>query len=638
MSLQTRLAALITAIGADIKALQSTAGVTVTGSLTLYATQATTLTITNYDSATAYTVSATGGTVSRTGDQITYTAGGTAGTFAVTVNGRAVAITVQPASVVSPTITSPTNGQTGLGQAPTFTSSAFSTIGVSDTFLNADHEVRTGPNGTGTLIASSYANTTSETSWTMPGNLLVVATQYYYRKLHRGNTLGASGWAEVGFTTAATFGGLIGTQGGQGFGVGEYNGSLPAGFSALTGTSDKASANYGNYQYSDGSILAFVPRFYYRIGNAASPRYATYGANAIDIVGIDTFATEAAANAAGYAMHRAFKDGGADKSGFFIDKYLASKTGTTSCKSIANADPISLTTNASYNPSNGMTGCTGILADAVVLARSRAAGVFNVASIFMYDALAKLSLAHGQAATGTTHCAWYDAAGTTNFPKGCNNGALADTNDGSVTYAVASTSPKPKTRATANFAKTTHNGQECGVADLNGSMYQVMLGVTMAGTGATDTTQNTTSDAYVLKTSVALASLTGGYGGENDAWGSAANLAANYDLINGFLPWGATTGWIYYGNGASQVFKGDASGTDWLRSCAGIPLLAGTNATGTSQFGNDGCYQYGRANLFPMASGVWVDAAGAGVFYRFWLYYRSNVNFYVGFRAAAYGS
>lgn len=433
-------------------------------------------------------------------------------------------------------------------------------------------------------------------------------------------------------------GGLIGTQGGQGFGVGEYNGSLPAGFSAMPGASDKASANYGNYQYSDGSIMVFVPRFYYRIGHAASPRYATYGANAIDIVGVDTFATEAAANAAGYAMHRAFKDGGADKSGFFIDKYLASKTGTTSCKSIANADPISLTTNASYNSSNGMTGCTGILADAVVLARSRAAGVFNVASIFMYDALAKLALAHGQAATGTTHCAWYDASLTTNFPKGCNNGALADTNDGSVTYAVASISPKPKTRATANFAKTTHTGQECGVADLNGSMYQAMLGVTMAGTGATDTTQNTTGHAYILKTSVALASLMGGYGGANDAWGSAANLAANYDLINGFLPWTSATGWIYYGNGASQVFSGDTSGTDWLRSCAGVPLLASTNATGTSQFGNDGCYQYGRANLFPMASGSWNGAAKAGVFCCNWSNNRSDGYDNVGFRAAAYGS
>ena len=429
----------------------------------------------------------------------------------------------------------------------------------------------------------------------------------------------------------------IGKAGEQGFGVGEYHGTLPSGFSAMAGTSDKASANYGNYTYSDGSVMVFVPKFYYRIGHASSPRYATYGANAIDITSANEFIDEAAANAAGYALHRAFVDGGAVKSGFFIDKYLASKDGTTSCKSIANADPISLTSNASYNPSSGMAGCTGILADAVVLARARGAGVFNVASIFMYDALAKLSLAHGQAATSATNCAWYDAAGTTNFPKGCNNNSLADVNDASVTYA-ASYSTKPKTRATANFAKTTHNGQECGVADINGSMWQAALGLTQAGTSATDSTAITTGNAYVLKPTVALSSLTGGFGGATDAWGTTSSLAANYDAINVFLPWTSNTGWDYFGNGTNQVFSGATSGTDYLRSCSGIANTTGMSATGTNQFGNDGNYRHSRANLFPLASGYWGDAASAGVFCRYWYYYRSYGSSSVGFRAAAYGN
>ena len=72
---------------------------------------------------------------------------------------------------------------------------------------------------------------------------------------------------------------------------------MASGFSALTGATDKANANYGNYQYSDGSIMVFVPKFFYRIGSTSSPRYATYGANAIDIVGIDAYSNEAAANA-----------------------------------------------------------------------------------------------------------------------------------------------------------------------------------------------------------------------------------------------------------------------------------------------------------------------------------------------------
>jgi hypothetical protein len=429
--------------------------------------------------------------------------------------------------------------------------------------------------------------------------------------------------------------GHIGVAGEYGFGVGIYPGTLASGFSVMAGTTDITSHNYGNYQYSDGSIMVFVPLFYYRIGSASSPNYAKYGANAIDIASAKDFAGESEANAAGYVLHRAFIDGGTVKSGFFIDKYLASKNGTTSCRSVANADPISLTVTSAYNPSNGMAGCTGILADAVVLSRARGAGLFNVASIFMYDALAKLSLAHGQAATGTAACAWYDATGTTNFPKGCNNNALADVNDTTVTYA-ASYGKWPKTRAITNFAKTTHNGQASGVADINGSLYQVMLGLTQAGTSATDDAAIATGDAYLLKPSVALASLTGGFGGATDAWGTTGSLATNYDLISGFLPWGSTTGSVYFGNGSNQVFSGATSGTDYLRSCSGIGNLSGMSAAGTNQFGNDRCYQYGAANLFPLASGSWGDSADAGVFFRYWYYYRSHVNDYAGFRSAAY--
>ena len=433
--------------------------------------------------------------------------------------------------------------------------------------------------------------------------------------------------------------GDVGVAGAAGFGVGVYPGTLASGFSAMPGTNDATSHTYGNYKYSDGSVMVFVPKFYYRIGSPDAANYARYGANAIDIASAKDFAGESEANAAGYALHRAFKDGGEIKSGFFIDKYLASKNGTTSCRSVANADPISLTTGARFNPSSGMTGCTGTLADAVVLSRARGDGVFNTATIFMYDALAKLSLAHGQAATGTDNCAWYDATGTTNFPKGCNNGELADVNDATVTFTTAGdtgNANKPKTGSASNLAKTTHNGQASGVTDINGSMRQVMLGITQAGTSATDNTQNTTGDAYLLKPSVALASLTGGFGGATDAWGTTSNLATNYDLINGFLPWTSATGVVYFGNDSNQVFSGATSGTDYLRSCAGIANTTGMSATGTNQFGNDYCYQYGVANLFPMTSGFGGDSTYAGVFFRNWDGYRSNDYFYVGFRSAAY--
>ena len=121
-------------------------------------------------------------------------------------------------------------------------------------------------------------------------------------------------------------------------------------------------------------------------------------------------------------------------------------------------------------------------------------------------------------------------------------------------------------------------------------------------------------------------------------WGTTSSLTANFDLINGFLPWTSATGWEYFGNGSNQVFSGATSGTDYLRSCSGIANTTGMSAAGTNQFGADGNYRYGRANLLPLASGNWNNAGNAGVFCRSWNYYRSYDFYSVGFRAAAYGN
>ena len=621
------------------------AGVSIFGDTTAYVSQVKTYTITNYNSFSTYSVSASSGSVSIVGDSITFTAPSVAGsvTLTVTKDGgpNVFTLTVLAAGVQTPVNQSPANNAIDQNGAVTLVASAFGWLGQSDTHLNSDWQVATDA-AFDTIIASSLADTVNKTSWTVSG--LSASQTYYWRVRYRGTSNGVSEWsAPFSFSTKSTFGGLIGTQGGQGFGVGIYPHTLPSGFSALSGTSDPASANYGNYQYSDGSIMVFVPLFYYRIGHTSSPRYATYGLNAVDIVGTETFANEATANAAGYALHRAFIDGGSVKSGFFIDKYLACKNGSTSCRSVKDGVPISLTNDASYTNSNSMVTsegtCTGILADAVLLSRSRSVGTFNAASIFMYDALATLSLAHGQASASATHCAWYGA--TNNFPKGCNNGSLADINDAGVTFTTAGDSGnanKPKTGSGTPFAKTTHNGQACGVADLNGAMLQVMLGVTSPGSGAADLARVENGNAYVLKTSIALSSLRAGWNGTNDAWGDATNLATKYDLISGFLPWGSASGQVYFGNGSNQVFSGATSGTSYLRKCCGVQeTTASTSASGTSLFGTDGCYQYNVANLFPPASGHWNSAASAGVFYRSWNYHRSDNSGLYGFRAAAYG-
>lgn len=283
---------------------------------------------------------------------------------------------------------------------------------------------------------------------------------------------------------------LIGTPGTLGFGVGRCPAaSLPAGMSALDGTDYLGHSQYGNYQFTDGSVMCWIPKFYYRIASVSSSVYATYGVNAIDIVGVDTYADEAAANAAGYAMHRAFIDGGVEQPGFFVDKYKCSKqalgTGYVA-SSIANGLPLS--SSSVHNPFSGLTGGVDAYYSAIDLAHRRdgsngnvnASSIFFCCSRFVHSALAMLSLAHGQYSQNDTWCAWYNA--TYNYPKGCNNNALKDSDDATVTYASDGYSNCGRTGSGVPFAKTTHNGQTCGVADLNGLIYEISIGITCIAT------------------------------------------------------------------------------------------------------------------------------------------------------------
>lgn len=280
----------------------------------------------------------------------------------------------------------------------------------------------------------------------------------------------------------------IGTPGRQGFGVGICL-SPPPGFTPMTGCTDPASKNYGNYQYSDGSIMVWIPAFYMRIGHASNPTYAAYGANSIDILPASAYTNETTANSHGYYRHRAFVNNGANRDGFFVDKYQCSNNAGTA-SSIALGMPLTSTAATGNSPFSGLTGTpTDAYHGAIVAAKTRGTAFF-CASVFIFDALARLQTAHAQAATSTTYCAWHDAAGVTNYPKGNNNSALKDINDTSVTYTAAGASGTPLLALTGSgtpFAKTTHNGQACGVADLNGNVWEIAIGLSSIAAAKTIT-------------------------------------------------------------------------------------------------------------------------------------------------------
>ena len=536
--------------------------------------------------------------------------------------------------IQTPTNTLPTDTDTNIGETPTLTANAFVCVNGSDTHESSSWQVST-DSGFVAIVYESLADTSNLTTIDIPGENLLVGTVYYWRVKYTGTTYGDSVYSTTfSFTTANAF--IV--AGGVDFGVApSYETLTGLGLAEMTGTTTSGHDNYGNYiQTATSSIMCHIPKFFYRVGNASSPQYAVYGANALDIVGTDVYADEATANAAGYSMHRAFIDGGAEKDGFFIDKYIASPADNNKGVSVKNGVPISLTTTAGYTKSSGMTGCTGILADAVVLSRARGTG-YNNTSVFMMGAMAILSVAHAQAATATTYCAWYDASGTTNFPKGCNS-SLADINDAAVTYTTAGDTDanKPLTGSASIFAKTTHNGQNNGVCDLNGGIREVALGLTNFGTSATTTTAIATDTIYLLKQSSALGDLTSGWDGPTDAWGNMTHLATLYDAVTSPHTLGLTTGVVYWGSGSNAVFSAATTGVS-RDLCGFIPKDdSASDATGTNQFGNDYLYRYNIQNMYVRCCGSWNNAATAGLFYRHFYDYRTDDYSSSGFRGSAY--
>ena len=396
----------------------------------------------------------------------------------------------------------------------------------------------------------------------------------------------------------------IGVAGGMGFGVGVYGGD-PAdldamGLAPMDGCDDPSSDNYGNYVHTKGSNMCFIPAFCYRIGNPAAPSYARDNENALEI----RDASEGEGD--GWILHRAFIDGGVQKSGFFIDKYICSKDSSSQrAVSVKNGDNISL--YSKYANSLSMANCTGTLKDAIILSRARGEH-FSCVTAFQWSAISMLSLAHGQASTSNQFCGWYDANHKTNYPKGNNNDYLGDANDSSVHWTGhVFNKVIGRTGSGSPFNKTTHNGQNNGVADVNGSQWQTVIGWQSPSS----------TQMMFMKESVKAHDIT------NDN----RNDTTLYDTMSfSKAP--------SYGKWGASAFFTDDSGTG-RAMCGVYPREA--QSSGTPIFGNDNVFTAGGSDRVIIVAGDASSGIVAGVWSRnisFWSY--ANWNF--SFRAAGYAS
>jgi hypothetical protein len=494
----------------------------------------------------------------------------------------------------------------------------------------------------------------------------------------------------------------IGVPGKLGFGVGvPVYGSWNSDLELMEGTYIEGHPNYGNFVHTaTESVMVYIPPFYVKMND--DDDNWTNGEPLYLIKKYSEYADEATANADGYYLPDGFFNGG-DVCGIYIDKYLISKkalgTGYVGA-SIKYGDPIS--THADHNPIADLTACSGNYYYELVNAahaRDGVNGEINTSSVYFclgnreMQILAILSLAIPKDAY---YCAWANS-GTTHFPKGCNNNALADTNDTSVVYLSDGYSNCGKTGSANQFAKTTHNGQECGICDLSGPMYMAAFDFTCDATTKSvtnitlgdPTTITCTGHGLTAGDQFMLTSITGADELEDRMWTVLAvvdpdNFTVDVDS-SGFVAY-TSGGTVTYGTfrglkrsakpcditpGTTEttdlfnpactltetvelLFRTDYSNNAFAlklgntttpvfditekRFHFGFAEADGVSPSGTSQMGNDYWYQYFRNQLVVLLSALWNSGSTAGVGYRNFNYYRTYSSHAVGGRFACHGS
>jgi len=208
--------------------------------------------------------------------------------------------------------------------------------------------------------------------------------------------------------------------------------------------------------------------------------------------------------------------------------------------------------------------------------------------------LARMALAHSQASEGTTFCAFKDVAPY--LPKGCNNGTLGDAYDKSVEFLGSGYSNQALTGSASNLAKTAHNGQNCGVIDLNGNMHEVASGLTNLDSAVP-------GNVLVLQPTQRLKDLVPG------------NLQSGtgYDMVN-INNIESATNCVRIGKSVNQVFDSASTGVGYIKTSLGLATIDGRSEDGTTEFGMSFNYIRDDANMLPVVGGNWYNVTSAGVF------------------------
>ena len=386
---------------------------------------------------------------------------------------------------------------------------------------------------------------------------------------------------------------VYGEIGGFGAGV-AYMPTIAAslGLTAMDGASERTHENFGNFVDSRNNVFVCIPMMYYK---------ADTNTRIDELMGVPKVEVSYIAKE-GYAPFYAFKkSNGEYVPCVFVSKYIMSKGSDNKPAFVKNADPVS-----SHGSYNGIQQFSGVEVNNIgFFTAIRMLGsnycLHYAALRFVYYMVAeahkqKAILRFGtRAKVPSSICAYLDIAPY--YPKG-NNTNWGDADDTSLKYTRAGSGAYQgssygvgKTGSANNLAKTTFNGQKCGIADMGGNMWEVDGGY------IADSTQT-----YILKGIDTLKSL-GSDNYNNTAFFVGLNLENR-----------RTSSAYMCGNGTNPLFTFSSSGNAYNCDNFLIPLASGMSSSGTDAYGKDYNHPIGNGGA-PIFAGYYGYSGGCGLLY-----------------------
>jgi hypothetical protein len=275
-----------------------------------------------------------------------------------TVNGQTGDVTVSTATILAPSLVSPSDGATDIGETPTLDAGGFY-HDYGKSHGQSQFQVASDSGFTSIVYDSGWINATE--THTVPAGNLSTSTTYYWRARYEDADGQQSDWSSAfSFTTASSFVVVYGlAQVSTGGGAGSWQWVDADGNNISLTTSDFDNhPTWGGIadETIDGQAMVRIPAFHYKVGTA--PAGSDQAGNKVWWVGDGAFS--------GSQIHPAFMDGGSEIAQFYVGKYQAvddpSATGTKAASlpgynPLVNIDfPTMQTRCANRNSASGVDG------------------------------------------------------------------------------------------------------------------------------------------------------------------------------------------------------------------------------------------------------------------------------------------